>query len=173
MTTKKEKIIHAALELFAEEGYTATSTQKVAKAAGVSEGLIFRHFANKEGLLQAILAEGEDRLKVIFENILWETNPAKVLRKTLLMPFDVPDSEKNFWKLQFKLKWELNISGNEKLEPLHQALVKALTKLEYENPDLEAQLILQQVEGIATAILKDNLNNQEEFKNYLLNKYKF
>ncbi len=171
MTEKQENIVHSALELFAEEGYTATSTSKIAKTAGVSEGLIFRHFRNKEGLLQAILDEGERRLKVIFENIIWETNPAKVLQKTLSMPFDVPESENNFWKLQFKLKWELNISGNEKLEPLFQALVKALIKLEYTNPELEAQLILQQIEGIATAILKGNLENRDEFLSYLLSKY--
>ncbi len=110
-------------------------------------------------------------MKVIFENIIWETNPAKVLQKTLSMPFDVPESENNFWKLQFKLKWELNISGNEKLEPLYQALVKALIKLEYANPELEAQLILQQIEGIATAILKGNLENRDEYLAYLLSKY--
>ena len=44
---KKEQILNAALELFANDGFTATSTSKVAKRAGVSEGLIFRHFGNK------------------------------------------------------------------------------------------------------------------------------
>ncbi len=61
MTEKQEKILQSALELFAKEGFHATSTNKVAKHAGVSEGLIFRHFGNKEGLLQAILAEGRAR----------------------------------------------------------------------------------------------------------------
>jgi len=44
MTEKQEKIIKSALELFALEGYAATSTRKAAERAGVSEGLIFRHF---------------------------------------------------------------------------------------------------------------------------------
>ena len=44
MTEKQENILKAALQLFAKEGFYATSTSKVAKLAGVSEGLIFRHF---------------------------------------------------------------------------------------------------------------------------------
>ncbi len=37
MTEKQERILKAALELFAQEGFKATSTNKVAKRAGVSE----------------------------------------------------------------------------------------------------------------------------------------
>lgn len=44
-------IAHVAMALFAEHGFTATSTRKVALAAGVSEGLIFHHFGSKMGLL--------------------------------------------------------------------------------------------------------------------------
>ncbi|MFT5243346.1 MAG: AcrR family transcriptional regulator, partial [Psychroserpens sp.] len=43
MTDKKEQILKSALELFANEGVNATSTNKIAKYAAVSEGLIFRH----------------------------------------------------------------------------------------------------------------------------------
>ncbi|MEM6542898.1 MAG: helix-turn-helix domain-containing protein, partial [Bacteroidota bacterium] len=55
MTAKQEKILNAALELFAHEGYNVVSTSKIAQKAGVSEGLIFRHFESKQGLLNAIL----------------------------------------------------------------------------------------------------------------------
>jgi AcrR family transcriptional regulator len=51
MTEKKELILQTALRLFSEQGYEATPTNRIAKEAGVSEGLIFRHFENKEGLL--------------------------------------------------------------------------------------------------------------------------
>ena len=47
MIDRKEKILQSALELFAKEGFTATSTSKIAKHAGVSEGLIFRHFGSR------------------------------------------------------------------------------------------------------------------------------
>ena len=115
---KKEKILSSALELFANYGYNGVSTNKIAKEAGVSEGLIFRHFKNKEGLLNDILQLAFEKAANIYEHIIVEEDPKQVLRKTIIMPFQVEKSEYDFWKLQFKLKWELEISGQEKMQPL-------------------------------------------------------
>lgn len=49
-------IIQAALPLVAEYG-AAVTTSKIARAAGIGEGTIFRVFANKEELLDACVAE--------------------------------------------------------------------------------------------------------------------
>ena len=54
MTDKQQNIINAALDLFSKDGFHGTSTSKIATKAGVSEGLIFRHFKNKKGLIQCI-----------------------------------------------------------------------------------------------------------------------
>jgi AcrR family transcriptional regulator len=43
--------------LFAEKGFSGTKTREIAERAGVSEGLIFKHFPSKEDLYAAILAE--------------------------------------------------------------------------------------------------------------------
>ena len=50
----RRRIVEAALALFAEQGYAATSTRQIAQAAEVSEGLIFRHFPTKLALLHAV-----------------------------------------------------------------------------------------------------------------------
>ena len=52
MKDRRAKIADVALLLFIERGYHATSTRLIAYEAGVSEGLIFRHYTNKEGLLK-------------------------------------------------------------------------------------------------------------------------
>ena len=54
-TEKKQNILEAAIELFAQKGYANTSTSEIAKRAGVAEGTIFRHYGTKEKLLLAIL----------------------------------------------------------------------------------------------------------------------
>lgn len=171
MTEKQEKILQAALQLFAKEGYHATSTSKVAKQAGVSEGLIFRHFGNKDGLLQAILEEGERRLKVLFVDIVMETEPKEVIRKTIEMTGKIDVSDYDFWKLQFKLKWELEVSNDKKMEPLKMALSNAFSKLNYESPEMEAQLLLLFIDGIGSAVLKGSSLNAEEMIQFLLKKY--
>lgn len=172
MTEKQEKIIQAALQLFANEGYNATSTSKVAKEAEVSEGLIFRHFGNKEGLLQAILEEGENRIKSLFVDIVMDTDPKSVIRKAIEMPGNVQESDYDFWKLQYKLKWELEISSDKKMEPLKMALSNAFRKLGYEAPEIEAQLIILFIDGIGSSVLKGSSINPTEIINLLIAKYK-
>lgn len=52
--TAKASIRDAAMELFGAEGVAATSLRAVARAAGVSPGLIVHHFGSKEGLVGAV-----------------------------------------------------------------------------------------------------------------------
>lgn len=54
-TETQRRILAAALELFAERGYAATSTAAIAKRAGVAEKTIFANFATKERLFEQIL----------------------------------------------------------------------------------------------------------------------
>ncbi len=52
---RREQIIRTAVELFSKNGFSGTTTKKIAEAAGVSEAIIFRHFASKDDLYEAIL----------------------------------------------------------------------------------------------------------------------
>jgi len=54
---RKAGILAAASSLFAAKGFNGTKTREIAKQAGVSEALIFRHFASKKALYAAILTE--------------------------------------------------------------------------------------------------------------------
>lgn len=49
--SKKELILRAALKLFSQKGFHATTTKEIAKECGVAEGLIFYHFGDKRKLL--------------------------------------------------------------------------------------------------------------------------
>ena len=56
--TRREQIMKAALELFAQEGYTNCSISRLASHAGISKGLMYNYFESKEALLIAIIEEG-------------------------------------------------------------------------------------------------------------------
>jgi AcrR family transcriptional regulator len=51
---KRALLLSAARELFAEHGFEQTSTQQIARRAGVSEGILFHHFGSKRGLLECV-----------------------------------------------------------------------------------------------------------------------
>lgn len=53
-TEKQVKILEAAVEIFSEKGYAATSTSEIAQKAGVAEGTIFKHYKTKKDLLLSI-----------------------------------------------------------------------------------------------------------------------
>ena len=52
---RREQILQTAVTLFSQRGFKGTTTKEIAKAAGVSEAIIFRHFATKDELYGAIL----------------------------------------------------------------------------------------------------------------------
>lgn len=52
---RRRQIVRVAVRLFSERGFRGTTTKEIAQAAGVSEAIIFRHFATKDELYSAII----------------------------------------------------------------------------------------------------------------------
>lgn len=52
---RRRQILQVAMRLFSQRGFRGTTTKEIAQAAGVSEAMVFRHFATKEELYSAIL----------------------------------------------------------------------------------------------------------------------
>ena len=50
---RKEQIIQSALSVFIEKGFSGTTTAELAKAAGISEVTLFRHFSSKQEIFHA------------------------------------------------------------------------------------------------------------------------
>jgi len=54
---RPEEIISAALEVFADRGFAATTLEDIARKAGVTKGTIYLYFENKEALFKALIRE--------------------------------------------------------------------------------------------------------------------
>jgi AcrR family transcriptional regulator len=79
-THKQQKIVETAIKIFAEKGYANTSTSEIAKAAGVAEGTIFRHYGTKDNLLlSVILPFIKDSIPTIAEEAFTEIMSDNVL----------------------------------------------------------------------------------------------
>jgi AcrR family transcriptional regulator len=52
---RREQILLTAVDLFSRRGFSGTTTKEIARASGVSEAMVFRHFATKDVLYDAIL----------------------------------------------------------------------------------------------------------------------
>ena len=60
---REESILHAAARAFARSGYAATSVEDIAAEAGITKLIIYRHFASKRALYEAVLRRVEQRLQ--------------------------------------------------------------------------------------------------------------
>jgi TetR/AcrR family fatty acid metabolism transcriptional regulator len=61
---KRERILRAAIKVFARKGFYATRVSEIAKAAGVADGTIYLYFENKDDVLVSIF---EDRITKLLE----------------------------------------------------------------------------------------------------------
>lgn len=58
---RRQEIINSTIELASRRGLRSVRTKEIATESGINEALIFRHFKNKEGLLQAVVQEVTSR----------------------------------------------------------------------------------------------------------------
>ena len=52
---RRRQIVETAVDLFSRKGFRGTTTREIAEAAGISEAMIFKHFATKRELYSAII----------------------------------------------------------------------------------------------------------------------
>ena len=61
MSDTKEKILSAALSLFARDGYEAVSVSMIAGELGITKGALYKHYKNKRDIFDSILRIMEQR----------------------------------------------------------------------------------------------------------------
>lgn len=74
-----EKVQAAAITLFARHGFAATNMRDIAREAGISTGLIYRHHATKDDLFAALAAQATAGLRRVAELFEGEGSPAELL----------------------------------------------------------------------------------------------
>ncbi len=168
MTEKQEAILVVALRLFAEQGYDNTPTSQIAREAGVSEGLVFRHFSNKEGLLLAIMAEGQAKIRARVEAIEGQTDPRQLLALLIETPVALITEAQEFWTLQTAIKFRSKLAVSLKqqvnyLGKLPELMVSAFAKLGYEDPIRETELLTLLLEGFGMMLMTqpDSINAEQ------------
>jgi AcrR family transcriptional regulator len=85
----REALVDAARELFAEHGYAGVSTEQVVRAARVTRGALYHHFADKRELMEAVFASVDHPLVArVRQRVEDEQDPWKALELTITAFFD-------------------------------------------------------------------------------------
>src|SRR5579863_816640 len=92
---KRERILDAAVRVFAKNGFHATRVSEVAKAAGVADGTIYLYFKSKEELLVSLFEDRVEKLLTFMRDELpkREDAPAR-LRAIIEMQLGLLEGER-------------------------------------------------------------------------------
>ena len=175
MTKKKQQILQSALELFASEGYQNTSTSKVACKAGVSEGLIFKHFKSKEGLLSAVVNLANEDIKSFVNRMKEQEKPVDIIKTVFEFP-PLVDCNRDFWRLQFSMKYQCPNKKqfhekHELINVVNRMLEKAFKDLNYDNPKMETRLLMNVIYNLSQARCNSENGSQKAYMNFIKQKY--
>jgi AcrR family transcriptional regulator len=100
---RRLQILHVAMNLFSQKGFRGTTTKEIANLAGVSEAMVFRHFANKDELYAAILdlkACSDDlRPEEIAADAIAQKDDRAVFEKLALAALDHHERDQEFQRL--------------------------------------------------------------------------
>ncbi|SHI66952.1 DNA-binding transcriptional regulator, AcrR family [Nocardiopsis flavescens] len=77
----RERVTRSALRLFASHGYAATSVRDIAREAGLSTGVLYRHYPTKEALFAELVAQGAEGLRHAARAFDTASSPEEAIRE--------------------------------------------------------------------------------------------
>lgn len=146
--TKKDKILHASLEEFAEKGFEKASTDSISKNAGVSKGLIFHYFHTKENLYMTTVNKCIDDALEEFANIeIPGTDFISKLMKMMELKYD--------FYVKNPLQYKLILNG------FHNSPKKLKGKLQQKYCEIKGIGLKIMIDMIGTLPLKKDISLDE------------
>jgi AcrR family transcriptional regulator len=121
----RKRVLDAARRLFAERGLDA-SMDEIARAAGVGPATLYRRFATKEALLDAILLDALERFEAFADEALAEADAFAGLERFLTRGIELQASSRGFLEiLLLRLEDEPNLAeARDRVRPLIETLVE-------------------------------------------------
>lgn len=172
--SRKERIVTEARKLFAEKGYVDTSTKEIARNAGVSEALIFKHFGNKDRLLSFLIKAGYRQVLSSHKGMMTYRDARSFLSNMIRLPHELVNADPLFWRLQERLSHHRFSRQQHELfmKPVRPILERAFSELGYDEPELEAELLLQVIDTLWKKEATGELPRSVEIARLLQNKYR-
>jgi len=155
----RSRIMDAAMEIFAQEGFHPASIGRIARKAGVSKGLMYNYFKSKEELLRAIISSGVESLSLGFDpdrdGVLTKSEMVHFIRGSFSMVKEHP----TYWKLYFLVVYQspaIQLFEDELtgiLKRYLRMLERYFGDLKLENPYVEARLFMSMLDGVCINFL--------------------
>lgn len=170
-SSKRDRILRAAVEVFARTGYFNAKVSEVAKAAGVADGTIYLYFQNKEDLLVSIFREQTSQYLSALREVLADARDASErIRRAIRFHLQNLGSDRDMAvvfqvELRQSLKFMSLFSQLEVAEYLNflRALVEAgQTSGEFRR-NIHPQLVAKSIFGILDEMVTSWILSEKEY----------
>ena len=151
----RARIMDHALRLFARRGYDGTAVRAIADGAGVSPGLLYAYFDDKEALLLALLEEEMDEVRASFAEAEAEGPPEARVERLVRAALAGVRRRPDFWRLSYGLRMQgavLDGMGERMRvwsESIRGTLEGYLREAGYPEPEAEARVLFGLIDGVA------------------------
>jgi TetR/AcrR family fatty acid metabolism transcriptional regulator len=158
---KRERILRAAVKVFAKNGFHATRVSEVAKAAGVADGTIYLYFKSKEELLFSLFEDRVERLLAFMREELPKLDgaPSK-LRRVIEMQLGLLEGERDLAEVLTVILRQSTKLMKEYAAPRFVAYLDAIARIVAEgqaqgdfrsdvSPHLAARSLFGALDGVA------------------------
>ncbi len=146
----RERLLEVAAEAFSAHGVDA-SLEDIARKAGVGVGTLYRHFPNRDALIEAVFRRNVDQLVVTAEDLLANKPPVEALDEFLSQFVSYVATKKG---LATHLKSVLS-ADSEIFTYSHQQMTTSITSLVQAaiadgsiRPDVEPMDVLRGISGV-------------------------
>lgn len=150
----KDKILSAALTLFAKNGFHTTSVSQIAEAAKVSKGLTYNYFDSKEALLLAIIDRASKTMIAVAGEMAMDGGFQIALRDFLARYSKSLKANNQFLSFQLSLMFQPDLRTIVQ-EPMHARAEQLLAMTEAmfkragaRNPTVIARRFISELDGI-------------------------
>jgi AcrR family transcriptional regulator len=173
----KQRILEAAFELMAKNGYEATSIAGIAQKANISKGLLYNYYNSKEDLLQNMVQQAFSEGDKVMQDIVAD-RPDETLRNLFVWFFGELRERPEFWKLitdltlqadKFQFARDMLYA---KLNEYSRFIGDLLIQMDYENPKKESLLIGAIFDGMGLHYIVFREDYPlDEMEQFLIDKY--
>lgn len=178
---RRQEIIEAAFHLFAENGFKSTKISDITTKAGISKGLFYNYFKDKQEVLEEVskllFVELGEVVGRVHSYQSGKDNPKVLLREIFNLLKESIQNKTEFWSLYSRLTFQNDANHFmkdilEEETAYNQALAQILEDLGYQNSLIEAIKLNNLLDGVAiNYVIRPKIYPLEEMFNHLIKTY--
>jgi AcrR family transcriptional regulator len=159
----RQRLYDAAMELIAEHGFSATTVDDIAVAAGVAKGTVYYNFPSKSALFEALLRHGVGLLTADFRAAVASAGtPPEQAVALIRAELAYIQQHRSFAQLLLSEMWRTNREWHQTLQLLRDEAVGVIGEvLEYGvddgyfDPDLDVRMAAAALFGVCLVVAVD------------------